>query len=326
MERLAGEVHHRFGGREERPVVLDDQRVGELDLERAPARAGELGEPVGDLQGLLPLQVLGEVLRPRADLVVAEHVVQEAVHRLPAEQRRVELHGHVHVHLGEEEAHDPLDLARRAAMERRESDLVGEGGGEVDVAEAREVGRDLAAHRLHLGAGVLHRLDPAPHLRRPDAGEVVAHAHVQDRLLLEHVGGLPEQVRLLQDVDEHRAGHVLAQALREAQLLAPLDVVADGDGVDAGPGDHQPVVDLHGLQLEDPAPRQPRQHDVLRHLVLRARRGAERARRAMAVEEDRRVEVGRAVPELARGQVEDLSLALVLAEHPPQQVRERRGD
>ena len=323
MERLAREVHHGLGGGEERPVVLDHERVRELHLEPAPARAGQLREAVGHLQGLSPLQVLVEVLRPRADLVVAEDVVQQPVHGLPAEQRRVELHGDVDVHLGEEEADDALDLARRAAVEGGERDLVGERRGELEIPEAGEVGSDLPAPRLHFDPGVLHGLDPTPHRRRPDAGQVVADAHVQDRVLLEDVGRLAEEVRVLQHVDEHGAGHVLAQALLQAQLLAPLDVVADGGGVDAGPRDHEPVVDLDRLQLEDPAARQPREHDILRHLVLRPRGGAQRTGRAAAVKEDGGVEVGGAVPELAGGQVEHLALALVLAKHPPQQVRKR---
>ncbi len=119
---------------------------------------------------------------------------------------------------------------------------------------------------------------------------------------------------------------VLAQAVGQPQLLAPFDVVAHGGGVDARPGQDQAVVDLDGLELEDAAPGQPGQHDVLRHLVLGAGRGSDRARRAPSVEEHGGVEVRRAVPELARGQVEDLPLTLVLAEHPAQEGAEGRAD
>ncbi len=326
VQWAAGEVHDLLRGGKERTVVAHHERVRELHLERAAARACHLGQPVRDLERLVPLQVLVEVLRARPHLVVPEDVVQEAVHRLPAEQGRVELDRHVHVHLREQETDDAFDLPRGAAVKGRQGDLVGELGGEVEVAPAPQVVGDLAPQGLDLGAGVLHRVDPGPHLGRADAGQVVAHAHVEDGVLLEPVGGQPEQVVRLEHVEEHRARHVLAQTVGQPQLLAPFDVVADRGGVDARPGQDQAVVDLDGLELEDAAPGQPGQHDVLRHLVLGAGRGSDRARRAPSVEEHGGVEVRRAVPELARGQVEDLPLTLVLAGHPAQEGAEGRAD
>ena len=304
-------------------MIAHHERVRELHLERAPQRAGQLRQAVGDLERLLPLQVLLEVLRARLDLAVAEQVVQEAVHRRASQQRRIQLDRDVHVHLGQQEPRDPLDLVRRAAVEGRERDLVRQTRREVEVAQVREIRGDLAAQPLDLGARVLHALDPGADLGRTDAGQVVADAHVVERVRLAGVAG---DARCAEHVHEHGARHVLAQAFGEAQLLAPLDVVADVGGVDARPRDRQPVVDLDRLELEDAAPGQPRQHHVLGHLVLRAGRGAERVRRAMAVEEDGGVEVRGAAPELARGQVEDLRLALVLAKHPAHERREGRGD
>ena len=56
-----------------------------------------------------------------------------------------------------------------------------------------------------------------------------------------------------EDLDRQPRLDVLLERLPEAQLLAPLDVVADGLHVDARPRDHQLVHDLDGLQLDEPA-------------------------------------------------------------------------
>ena len=88
---------------------------------------------------------------------VAEDVVEQAVHRLLPEERRVELHGDVEAHLLHQEDGHRLDLVRRAAVEGRERHLVGEGRAEVEVAQAAELVRDLAPQGLDLGPRVLHR-------------------------------------------------------------------------------------------------------------------------------------------------------------------------
>ncbi len=250
--------------------------------------------------------------------------MEQAVDRLLPEQRGVELDRDVEAHLLHEEDGHRLDLAGRAAVEGRERDLVGEGGAEVEVPETTQVVRDDSTQGLDLGPGVLHPGDPGAHGRRADPGEVVAHAHVEDGLVARRVVRPPEEALSPRRVDQHRALDGLAQALREAQLLAPLDVVAHGLHVDAGPRDREPVVGLDRLQLEKPAAGQPGEQDVLGHLAVGPGGGADRVRHAPAVHDDRQVEIGRAAPEPPLGQVEDLPLPFRLPQHPPQQVRERR--
>ena len=170
---------------------------------------------------------------------------------------------------------DRLDLVGRAPVERRQRDRVGDVRREVEVAELREhrVVRDLRAQPLDLVGRVVHRIDEAGDLVRLDAGQVVADRHV------EHVRAGPTVVRvadelvqrlpLLQHLDDHPRLDVLLEALVDEQLLAPLDVVADGLHVDARPGDLEVVEDLDRLQLEQSGTTEPRQHDVLRHLAVR---------------------------------------------------------
>ncbi len=239
-------------------MVAHDQRVRQLEAELAAEGPRPLHETVGHLERVAPLQVLLEVLGSRLDVRVAEDVVQQAVHRLLPEERRVQLDGDVEAHLLHQEEDHRLDLAGRAAVEGREGHLAGERRPEVEVAEAPEVVRDLAPQGLDLGPRVLHRGDPGPHRGRADPGEVVAHAQVEDRVVARGVVRSPEQPLAPRHVDQHRALHVLAEALLEAQLLAPLHVVAHGLHVDARPRDGQAVVRLDRLELEEAAARRAR--------------------------------------------------------------------
>ena len=64
--------------------------------------------------------------------------------------------------------------------------------------------------------------------------------------------------------------------LVDAQLLAPLDVVADRLHVDARARDVELVEHLDGLELDDPAAAEPAEDDVLGELGVRPGRRAER--------------------------------------------------
>ena len=114
---------------------------------------------------------------------------------------------------------------------------------------------------------------------------------------------------------EHRRLDVLLERLVERQLLRPLDVVAHRLHVDARPRDRQRVVDLDSLQLDDAAAGEPREHDVLRELRVRAGRRPERRRGHAAVHADRQIVRRGPGEELARGQVEDRLPLVELPEH-----------
>ena len=93
-----------------------------------------------------------------------------------------------------------------------------------------------------------------------------------------------------------------------------------------GRGIVEAVVQLHRLELDEAAAREPRQQDVLRHLPVGPGGGPDGVGHAVAVDDHRQVEVRRPPPEAPRGQVEDLLLALRLPQHPREQVREGRRD
>ncbi len=87
----------------------------------------------------------GVRLLVHSQIGVAHHVVEQVLQPLLAEHRRVHLHDHVHVELGEQELADPLDLVGRAAVERGERDAAAERGRIVEVAQRSEPARNLVA-------------------------------------------------------------------------------------------------------------------------------------------------------------------------------------
>ncbi len=115
--------------------------------------------------------------------------------------------------------------------------------------------------------------------------------------------------------DQHRPLHVLVQRLREPQLLRPLGVEPDRLHVDAGARDLEFVQSLHGLQLEDARAAEPGEHQVLRHLRVRAGGGAERAGGRVSVEIHGEIEAAGAGGEPGCWKVEDRLVAPEFAEH-----------
>ena len=109
----------------------------------------------------------------------------------------------------------------------------------------------------------------------------------------------------------------------DAQLLAPLDVVADGLHVDARPRDVELVEDLDGLELDDARAGQPGQDDVLGQLRVRAGGRADRRGGRPAEEADRQVRPGGGVVEAVGRQVEDALPRLPLVGDPPEQHAQR---
>ncbi len=175
-----------------------------------------------------------------------------------------------------------------------------------------QAGWQLAAQSRALGVEerrrVAHALEESRHLARADAFQVVADGDVEDDVAL----GLRYVAELVQDCHEEPRLRVLAQRVFDEQLLRPLDVVADGAHVDAGPADDEAVVDLDGLELQDPTPRQIRQPDVLGELRVRAGGRADGRGRPVSVEGDGEIEAGEALVDSPRRQVEDRTLRELL--------------
>ena len=166
-----------------------------------------------------------------------------------------------------------------------------------------------------------HAVDVLLHRRLLDALEVVAHAHVEAERLGFAV--LPRVEDLFQQVQRKPGLQVFIEGLGQRVLGRPLGVVALVLGVDAGLGDLQAVHDLHRLQLDEAATRQPRDDDVLRQLRVRPGGRADRRLAGFAEHLDQAV-VGLAI-ELGLGDVEDRPAGLVLAEDSRQQSFEGNG-
>src|ERR1019366_7985620 len=102
-----------------------------------------------------------------------------------------------------------------------------------------------------------------------------------------------------QDRHEEARLRVLAEGLFDEELLRPLDVEAHRPHVDARTRDHEPIVLLNRLELEDAAARQPRERDVLRELRVRPRRRSDGRRTAVTVESHGQVEARKSTEDVA---------------------------
>ncbi len=137
--------------------------------------------------------------------------------------------------------------------------------------------------------------------------------------------------RVPQHVDQHRTLHVLVERLGDAQLLRPLDVVADVRRVDARARYFQLVVDLDRLELHDPPAGEPGEHEVLSHLRLRTggrarRRFRPRDREIAPTNRGGEAASAAGTIPLPRRQVEDRLLVAKLQPHPLDHVGERRAE
>ena len=282
MQRRTGQVHRLI--RHPLLVVVDNQRVGQLDTETMAAILGVLIEFLNERDRAFEMQVVLEGFRDESHVVVAEVTVHDSGHACRAKQRRVELDDHVKVVRVDQMLGDLLNFVRWASVERGQCDGVGDDRRELDVGKlgehAARVCGNLGSQSFDLRARVAHRVDEARHLRRLDPREVVADRHVEHVRPRVAVGVpadvLTQRFPLPEDLDDHPGLGVLLDTLRHQQFLAPLDVVANGFHVDARTGDLEIIQHLHRLQFKKARPTEPRQHDVLGHLTMWSCSGTER--------------------------------------------------
>ena len=322
VQRRAGEVHLRLAGREERAVIAHPERVAEFHAEAEPQRLAGGAEALAERRRLVPARVGGERRVRHLQFGVVQPFVEQRVQVGAAEQRRVQLHHDVQAVRAHQELGDALDFLRRAAVERRECQRVGEPRRIGKITKPPVGVGDLAAQPVDDRGRVQQAVDERLHLLRADAGEVVADAHVQHRV------AEPRRQRqlagCLQHLDQHRRFYVFRQRPRQRQFLRPLHVIADRRHVDAGARQDQHVLHLHRLQLDHPAAGEPRQYDVLRQLRVRPGGRAERRGGASPMHPHRHVPRCAPEHEAPRRQVEDGAARLQLAEHPADEQTERK--
>ena len=265
VEGAARQVHRRVAVEDAAPVA-HLERVRQLQPEGDPAPGGGRPQPLEHRHGVLPAEVVAEGLVGDRDVAVPELLVHDPADPLRAQQGRVALHRRVQAPLLDEVLRDPLDLVGRAAVHRRERHGVRDAGRDVDLADAGEAAGDDVDVRRQPGRRVGHGVEVPLHVGPADPLEVVADAHV------EHDAGAlaREAERAVEGVDEHPGAQVLVERLVDAQLLAPLDVVALVLDVDAGLVDLELVEGLDRLELDQPGAGEPRGDDVLGHLGVRA--------------------------------------------------------
>ena len=322
-QRTAGHVHLGRGQLVSRHV--DGEGVGQLDAKLQAALGAQGNQALEHRHGIGPLQILAEV-RVIEDDVVKAQLVEALTCKLIAQQRGVALDVGVEALLGDQIGRDALDLGRRAAVQGRLGDGVGDARRDgldkrgIDMLKFVQVGeRPRAALIPNLGAaGVLHALDVGVDLGALDALEVIAHGHVEDKAVR-----ASQAVLASDEVAGEPCLHVLGKGLRNLELGRPLAVVALVLRHDAGLvhtlGELLAVHNLNGLELKEAGTGHVGCHDVLGKLRIGAGGRAKRSLDALVKNGKRALLVGR--DHLAHAK--DGALSLVLLDDPVHQLRKR---
>ena len=319
-EAAAGHVHFLVGKLAARRV--DGEGVGELEAEFKALLIRNLLQPLEHRHGVLPLEVLVEVVLIEDDVVIA-HGIEDAARGLVAENGRVALDEGVQMLFLEKIACDALNLLRRAAVERGERNGAGNIGGDRGdevLFLGEELGQDFFTFLELRGlARVHHVVDIGVDLAALDAVQVVADGHIEHEPV-----GIAEAVDLAHDLERAPGLDVLVLRLLHGQLGRPLLVVALVSGEDTGAGNTggklRTVHFLHGLDLEKARAGGIGRDDILRKLAVGAGGGAKRCFDALA--EDRQAFAACVIVLM---NAEHIAALRVFARHPVHQRVERNG-
>ena len=322
-QRTAGHVH--LGRGQLVPRHVDGEGIGQLDAKLQAALGAQGNQALEHRHGIGPLQVLAEV-RVIEDDVIKAQLVEALTCKLIAQQRGVALDVGVEALLGDQIGRDALDLGRRAAVQGRLGDGVGDARRDgldkrgVNMLKLVQVGeRPCAALVPDVGAAsVLHALNVRIDLGTLDALEVIAHGHVKDKSVR-----AAQAVLASDEVAGKPCLHVLGKSLRNLELGRPLAVVAlvlcHNAGLVHTLGELLAVHNLNGLELKEAGAGHIRGHDVLGKLRVGAGGRAKRSLDALVKNGKRSLLVGR--DHLAHAK--DGALSLVLLDDPVHQLRKR---
>ncbi len=249
--------------------------------------------------------------------------MKDLADRLEAEKRGVQLDDDVETEFLEQIPRDGLDLVRRAPVERRKSDTVGDRLRKLEVGEPGQVAGQLRPQVVEQRPGLEQTAHETRDFVPADSLQVVSDADVEHGVQTVFGGEAAERARRLENLDEVGGLGVLAQGLLHSELLRPLDVEADVRRVDTGARDIECVVHLDGLELDDAASGEPREHDVLGELRVRSRGRAHGSRGSPGKVYGRKVLGGVGYPPLPFREVEHGPRILDFMAHPAGQVDER---
>ena len=239
-------------------------------------------------------------MRVIEDDVIKAQLVEALTCKLIAQQRGVALDVGVEALLGDQIGRDALDLGRRAAVQGRLGDGVGDARRDgldkrgVNMLKLVQVGeRPCAALVPDVGAAsVLHALNVRIDLGTLDALEVIAHGHVKDKSVR-----AAQAVLASDEVAGKPCLHVLGKSLRNLELGRPLAVVAlvlcHNAGLVHTLGELLAVHNLNGLELKEAGAGHIRGHDVLGKLRVGAGGRAKRSLDALVKNGKRSLLVGR---------------------------------
>ena len=320
VERPAGQVH-RGVPPEDRPPVLNLERVRELEAERETLVGGHPAQAVEHRDGVRILEVVPERRIGNRHVRVAEVVVDDLPDVDGAEQRRVALDRRVKTLLDEEVLGDPLDLVGRAPVHRGQRDRVRQASRNLDLTDRGLVLLHDVDVGRQVGRGIRHRVEVPLDVGLQHPLEVVADAHVED-----HPGRVPRPAEApMEGMDQDPGPQVLVERLVDLELLRPLDVVALVGHVDAGLVHIELVERLDRLELEHPGADDPRRDQVLGHLGVRPGRHAERGFQLDAVLAQAEAVARTGHEERRARDVEETVLLLELGEHPVSELLHRDG-
>ena len=192
-------------------MILDHQRVGELDPEATTVVDREFLELVDELEAPIHLQIGIEVLGPQHHLVISELVVDDLRHSFEAQQGGVELYHHVEVVSGHEVFRDRLDLVRRATVEGRERRRVCDTGWERVPAPSFEGLHNFGSKPFDRFGGVGEAVDELCDAGIGDACKVVSDGDVEDMRAGIGSDQWGEFIPVPQNLDDHPGLYVFVE-------------------------------------------------------------------------------------------------------------------
>ena len=307
---------------------IDGEGIRDLYAEAELLRLREGLETPKHRDGIPILQILPEMEVRELNVVVA-HAVQKLPRLLIAEQRGIALYEGVQSLFRDQIGGDRLDLLGGTAVQG------GDGHGIYDILPDRldvlplemleavqvlEEPGPAALKALRLSR-VHHLVDKAVHLRRLDAGEIVADGDIE----LEGIR-VAQPPLLCHHLQQKPCLYIFVKGLGDLELCGPLAVIALVLCADAGllhAGGELPAVHfLDGLQLKEARSAVIRGGDILRKLRVGAGRRSDLGLQLPAKE----MEGGGRLRFIAARDAEDGALLLIFQKHSVHQLPKGNRD